>query len=298
MIPQPNPNIGRWDAMTEFSSKDLWLRIKNFEFGSPDASLSFCGRLARENGWDAAFADRIVEEYRRFCFLAMTAGHPVTPSEEVDQAWHLHLLYSENYWSQFCGTVLKRPFHHGPTRGGRAEGRKYCDWYQATLDSYRRVFGSSPPADIWPDAASRFQDADQFRRINTATHWVIAKPTGRGLRRMLAPAIGLPVLVACAAAGDGAGLVLPAVGGIVALIFAVGYIDGRAKSKRPRKPKRKDKKKDDGDGGCGSVGCGGCGSPGKRRGGKRDDDAQSDDAGVDSGCGGSGCGGGCGGCGG
>ncbi|MEK6230809.1 MAG: hypothetical protein N2A42_03075 [Luteolibacter sp.] len=33
-------------------------------------------------------------EYKRFVALAMLAGHPVTPSEEVDQAWHLHLVYT------------------------------------------------------------------------------------------------------------------------------------------------------------------------------------------------------------
>ena len=31
-------------------------------------------------------ARRVIREYKRFTFLAMEAGHPVTPSDPVDQA--------------------------------------------------------------------------------------------------------------------------------------------------------------------------------------------------------------------
>ena len=86
-------------------------------------------RLARDNGWTFEFAERVVEEYRRFAFLAKTAGHPVTPSDEVDQMWHLHLTYTRSYWDDFCGRVLEAPLHHDPTQGGRAEGEKFDDWY-------------------------------------------------------------------------------------------------------------------------------------------------------------------------
>lgn len=255
--------------MTNYSSNVLWKGIEDFEFGFSEASLSFIDRLARENGWGSKFARRVVEEYRRFCFLAMTAGHPVTPSEEVDQAWHLHLLYSENYWDEFCSGVLGRPLHHGPTRGGPSEGEKYRDWYQATLESYVQVFGVDPPGDIWPAADERFRDAHRFRRINTASHWVIAKPTVRSLQNWLLPVLGLPVLGACAMTPFGKGLFLPLIGILVVGIVVFGYLfDGR-----PDERKRRSKR--DGNGGSGgSGGIAGCGG----------------------GCGGGGCGGG--GCGG
>lgn len=50
-------------------------------------------------------------------YLAVRANHPVTPSDEVDQAWHLHLTYSRSYWDEFCGAVLEEVVHHDPTRG-------------------------------------------------------------------------------------------------------------------------------------------------------------------------------------
>ena len=129
----------------------------------------------RENGWSRYYASRVIAEYKKFCFLAMTAGHSVTPSDEVDQAWHLHLLYTRSYWEDFCCRVLKRPFHHGPTRGGSDESAKYHDWYEATLVSYQSTFGSPPPADIWPGPESRFAKARTFRRIDTASCWLSAK---------------------------------------------------------------------------------------------------------------------------
>ena len=106
-------------------------------------------------GWRATtagrppFAARAIEEYRKFCFLAVHAGHPVTPSDEVDQVWHLHLLYSRHYWDALCRDTLETPLHHGPTQGGVAEDRKFHDWYEATLASYRRYFGE-PPQDSGP----------------------------------------------------------------------------------------------------------------------------------------------------
>jgi hypothetical protein len=43
----------------------------------------------RANGWSRPFALRAIEEYRKFVFLALVADHQVTPSDQVDQVWHL-----------------------------------------------------------------------------------------------------------------------------------------------------------------------------------------------------------------
>lgn len=75
----------------------LWERIVAHRFDDPAARLTFTARLARENGWTIGRAGRVVDEYRRFVLLALTAGHAVTPSEDVDQAWHLHLAFTRDY---------------------------------------------------------------------------------------------------------------------------------------------------------------------------------------------------------
>ena len=84
-------------AMTSEQQR-LYERIRTFQFDEGPAVFPFAARLARDNGWSAGFAARVVTEYRRFVFLAVAVGHPVSPSDQVDQVWHLHLLYTESYW--------------------------------------------------------------------------------------------------------------------------------------------------------------------------------------------------------
>ena len=85
-----------------------WASLFSYEIGPADAAFSFAARLARENGWTVAYAERVIVEYKRFCFLAVTGTASATPSDAVDQAWHLHLTYSRDYWERFCPKVLGR----------------------------------------------------------------------------------------------------------------------------------------------------------------------------------------------
>lgn len=156
----------------------LWERIVAHRLDDSSARLTFTARLARENGWTIGHALRVVHEYRRFIFLARTAAHQVTPSEEVDQAWHLHLVYTRDYWDILCHDVLGGPLHHGPTRGGAHECDRFDDQYRRTLSTYAEVFDETPPADIWPPAERRFGIDLEWRRVNLSRHWVIPKPIG------------------------------------------------------------------------------------------------------------------------
>src|SRR5438067_11295839 len=103
----------------------LLARILAFDIDGGEVALPFAARLARENGWPRPYAERVVEEYKRFVFLAVTSGIIVCPAEDVDAAWHLHLTYTRSYWKRFCGEVLGRPLHHDPTKGGPDEGAKH-----------------------------------------------------------------------------------------------------------------------------------------------------------------------------
>lgn len=64
----------------------LWRRIEEFRFEDSDTAFPFAARLARENGWSKGYTARVIGEYRRFAFLAVAAGHPITPSDQIDQA--------------------------------------------------------------------------------------------------------------------------------------------------------------------------------------------------------------------
>ena len=85
---------------------ELLDRLEACVLDDSDAAFPFSRRLARDNGWTPTYTQRVIREYKRFAFLAVAAGHLVTPSDPVDQAWHLHLIYTKSYWKHFYGEVL------------------------------------------------------------------------------------------------------------------------------------------------------------------------------------------------
>ncbi|MFM2410515.1 MAG: hypothetical protein RL481_1343 [Pseudomonadota bacterium] len=229
----------------------------------PDgAALTFPARLARENGWSQGYANCVVDEYRRFLFLAATCRHPVTPSDEVDQAWHLHLTYTRHYWEILCREILGQLLHHGPTSGGPNESQRYHDQYERTLTAYRQAFGQEPPNDIWPSSKRRF--GTEFHRVAVGRHWLVPKTLGYTLIPLLMLAACTPGEWAAGGLFAGFGLLLGTIG-----LAAIGA------------DKNMGSKKKDGSGcgaGTGTI----C--------------VNDNCSGGDSGCGGSGgCGGGCGG---
>nr|WP_290223575.1 hypothetical protein [Trichocoleus desertorum] len=168
---------------------ELYQRIQAFSLDNPHDSLSFSKRLARENDWSLEYTHRVIQEYKKLAFLAMVTGHPVSPSKQVDQAWHLHLTYTRSYWEEFCPKVLGTPLHHEPTRGGKAEQAKLDDWYNQTLKSYAEWFNEQPPVDIWPPAHLRFAQDAEFIRVDPQQYWVLPK------LRLPKPAIAFLALV-------------------------------------------------------------------------------------------------------
>ena len=143
--------------------QQLYQRICDYELDDPSHEFGFLAHLMRANGWSRLLALAAIEEYRKFVFLALEADHQVTPSDQVDQVWHLHLLFSDAYWNDFCPRVLGRPLHHHPTKGGQAERDRFHELYRATIHSYRQHFGE-PPADLWPPVDVRFGRDLQMQR--------------------------------------------------------------------------------------------------------------------------------------
>lgn len=154
---------------------ELYQRLQEFSLDEQNVSFSFSQRLARENNWTIEYTQRVIDEYKKFAVIAVFAGHPVTPSDQVDQVWHLHLTYTQSYWDDFC-RILGTQLDHGPTRGGDKEYNKFNNWYLNTVASYEQFFGETPPIDIWPASHIRFDKEANFQRIDTHKNWVLPKP--------------------------------------------------------------------------------------------------------------------------
>jgi len=184
---------------------DLHERLQSWSLDPPGASLLFARKLARDNGWSDSYAARVITEYRRFLYLAAMAGHPVCPSDAVDQAWHQHMLDSQGYWRDFCPHVLGQPLHHRPSTGQEGERQQLGEWYRRTLASYATTFGAPPPVDIWPQETERFRCDQRWRRVDASGCWILPKPRlpqPRWFRYRLA---GLPLLAILAMGVSGCG---------------------------------------------------------------------------------------------
>lgn len=126
----------------------LWQRLHQYQFGG-EHHEAFLTCVAHACQTTREGAQAALEEYRRFCFLAISAGHPVTPSELIDQVWHAHMTDTRDYWQRFCPQVLEQSLHHAPSLGGAQEQERHQQQYRETYISYERFFGD-PPAAQWP----------------------------------------------------------------------------------------------------------------------------------------------------
>ena len=162
------------EAPWTHARRNLRCRIEGHAFETTDP-LSFTRRLARDHGWALPYSRDAVREYGRFCFLAVATPGPVTPSEEVDEVWHLHLTYSRDYWTIWCPQVLQASLHHDPTKGGPAEQSRFRAQYAATLGAYERFFGP-PPAVFWPATHIRFGRRPRFLIVDTHRWLTLPRP--------------------------------------------------------------------------------------------------------------------------
>lgn len=136
--------------MNQVSQQELWEKIQTFQLDDPASAFPFSKKLAQQNRWTTAFTDRAIEEYKKFIYLCCISPNGASPSVIVDEVWHMHLTYTDNYWNAFCKKILLKDIHHHPSKGGTAEKHKHVNWYSGTISLYEKEFNQVPPADIWP----------------------------------------------------------------------------------------------------------------------------------------------------
>jgi len=127
-------------------------------------SNSFIERVAKENIWPIPYTIRVIEEYKKFIWLA--SKYDVSPSYEIDQVWHTHLLYTKDY-KKMCDEVLNVEIHHNPFSKTQ-EKMLGKDLYKQTKQHYRLIFGYEPPEDIWTVWKN-----SNYVKIDINNHWVV-----------------------------------------------------------------------------------------------------------------------------
>ena len=131
--------------MTNAEHTPDWQRLRAYF----DARPQFVDRLIDKLGWPSEFASAALLEYQRYCWLATRSDEPLSPSEIVDQVWHLHLQHTRDYWDVFCAQVLGCPLHHEPGEPTPEARKRHWLQYAETLARYERAFGV-PPEAFWP----------------------------------------------------------------------------------------------------------------------------------------------------
>jgi hypothetical protein len=218
-----------------------------------DATYGFIARLARENHWHPSFARRVMKEYARFLFIAREGGHPVSPPPIIDKAWHLHLLHTREYWSDFCPNVLGMDLDHIPDTAGPTHQARLAEWSRQTLASYQKYFGEPPP--LWTDNRS------EGMRAGMRVIALLLMGAGLG-------AVGTAVALS---------MISLAAGGVVAIVIGALALQSSYRCGGSGRGNGSD-------GGCSAFGgCGNDAGGGHGHGG---------DSGGGHGCGGHGCGGG------
>jgi hypothetical protein len=145
--------------MIDYRLDPLWLKLNIMNAEGLTAFAPLAQAVQHQLGYNAEAARRIIEEYRKFLFLAMRAGHQVIPPGIVNDVWLLHIERVQDYWETLGGMIGERPVAQGL---GPAQMAPMADAWKATLESYERVFGTKPPADIWgagPSAANPWSQA-------------------------------------------------------------------------------------------------------------------------------------------
>lgn len=225
--------------------KALWQRINNFSLDAAGVLFPFSRKLAKANNWDTGFTAEAITEYKKFAYLCCILPQGASPSYIVDQVWHMHLIYTRNYWELFCEKILQRKLHHHPSTGGTAECQKHDNWQEDTLEQYRHIFGEEPPPHIWTSPPRPKHPTRAFFQ--------------RLFRKSLIP---LPlILLSISLSGCGGGNIALFSLGILVLFGSLFSHAGRQPGQQKKNDGNVGSSSDGGGGGgCSSGGCGsGCG---------------------------------------
>lgn len=73
-------------------------------------------KLVKQYNWRHKHAIAVINMYKNFLFLNAKYGkkYNLTPSKEIDEIWHLHILDTKKY-RRDCEMIFGKYFDHGPT---------------------------------------------------------------------------------------------------------------------------------------------------------------------------------------
>ena len=114
----------------------LWHKIKKATLLTGDEdNYIFKSRLKKKHKWTEEKCDDLLSQYKQFLFIAATSNEKETPTQEVDEVWHEHILFTQDYFDDWT-KILGKTIHHAPDRVvDEAATKKVFTKTQSKLDA-------------------------------------------------------------------------------------------------------------------------------------------------------------------
>lgn len=111
-----------------------------------ELDLSLVGRKVQKNqGWDEERLEQAMRDYRQYLYLLQRyPNHPLCPSDDIDQMWHQHILFTVKY-AEDCQDIFGYFQHHHPYFGlSRADKANVAQNVRLTISLFEKEFGEAP----------------------------------------------------------------------------------------------------------------------------------------------------------
>lgn len=135
--------------------EDLQKKLDNYDLSVVRDKFALEFRL---NEATAAAYER---EFKKMVLLRVTQKVKYGIKGQVDDFWHMFILYTELY-HDFCNDLLGRYMHHRPTISSEPSTPAESLAYVRLLVDYFRFFKKQPPKDIWPFSHELFGDVEEW----------------------------------------------------------------------------------------------------------------------------------------
>ena len=142
------------------SDRRLWHRLEGYSFHERPLTRSLVDRLVEETGHSVDVCYTLVEEYRRFMYLAGSSSENLSPSPIVDMVWRMHTEDKRAYFEDFCPRILGRTIYRPEGEGAALPFQDDPD-YLRTLELYALEFGR-PQVQYWPDPDFALEKLSHF----------------------------------------------------------------------------------------------------------------------------------------
>jgi len=110
-------------------------------------------KIVKDNALPESIVDEAILEYRKYMILLRIGFQELTMcSQEVDEVWHAHILFTQSY-AKFCRQAFGGFVHHDPIINLIPVAELH-DVTEAFFGAYREMFGK--PSQLWRN--SNFSD--------------------------------------------------------------------------------------------------------------------------------------------